>query len=487
VWRRVQDAANQANDPCQFSAFIGYEWTAVGYAPINVIDDGDLGHLADMLGMHRNIIFRDHNVISRPITSIPKINPFVRSALTPQALWRKLDQDCLVENGCRALAIPHNPNTSRGDSFDLTKDSLEDAQRRAKYERVVELFQHKGNSECLNVPGDDQPFDPACEYELFVPSNEGLTPEEFGCLDSQNLSPKCVELRAEFKSGYVRPALRQGLAVEKNRRDQGKSVFNPIKLGFTASTDTHNGVPGAVDEASFRGHLGCDDKNYPGDAPDRCAPFSLSRFFGDGQDPQASLTLYNPGGITGVWAEENTRHAIFDAMTERRTFATSGPKIAVKLFQLWESEADPCSAAFEQTTIWDSSDVAAMGGTFSGASSDGRSPTFVVQATQDDRPLERIEIVRVRTTGVGLETELDVFDVSPKEPGAELCMTFVDGDRDPNQHAFYYARVYEVETPRWSKLRCEENPDSDFCRDHRHLWDRTIRERAWTSPIWYQP
>jgi len=466
VWRRTIEAANDAYDRstrCSFTALVGYEYTANTGAS----------------SQHRNVVFASDRV--------PPPTTYVEQP-TPEGLWRELRAGCRADDGCDVLAIPHNPNQSNGRLLrvEYAPGSTLDEQRaqasaRGAIEPLVEIFQHKGDSECLSglsgVIGD---VDEACGFEkLRAPPFEDCGD---GVGSGGTGNGGCVSRR-----DYVRGALLEGLA------EDARLGANPLPLGFVASTDTHNGTPGAVDERSFLGHRGNVD-----DLPDERLATEGAR----------SGTLFNPGGITGVWAEENTRPALFAALARREVYGTSGPRIAVRLFGGWGLAPDLCDDPALLAAAY--AGGVPMGGVLPPRADDGSAaaPRFVVSALRDPgtathpgTPLERVQIVKGWVAdGVAHERVHDVAGtagVGGVDPATcaldgggfdTLCTVWRDPDFDPAAHAFYYARVLETPSCRWNAWSCRDltggaRPAS--CDDP--AVPKTIQERAWTSPVFYRP
>jgi hypothetical protein len=446
TWKELQQIANENYQPGKFTTLIGFEWTA---------------NLKRFGMLHRNVIFRG--------TKVPDV---VQSAIqlnnTPERLWEWLERDCTGE--CEVLAIPHNTNFGWGVALDsrnsdgtpFTKEILT---RRAKTEPLIEIFQQKGNSEC--APG------------------LGTTDEQCGF---EQLFQACKEGQHDFcavASDYVRNALKTGLVLE----DQ--FGVNPFRYGFIADTDTHTSDAGNTEEQG-RPTLSGPVKD---DAP-------ISKTF------PIAMGAFNPGGLAGVWAEENTREAIFDALKRRETFATSGTRARVRFFAGWNY---PANLDHQRNLL----DIAyrtgvPMGGQLSGPGHTA-SPKFVVWAAKDPRSanLQRIQIVKGWSKGT--ETFEKIYDAvcsdglqpdpathacpnngatvsltdcaaTPNKGAAELSTTWTDPDFDPSLHAFYYARVLENPTCRWSThaaLVAKTSIPKSL--------PATIQERAWSSPIWYEP
>lgn len=466
VWQRVLDAAEAAYDrspACRFTTFPAYEWTGA----------------TGLSTRHRNVVFRTERVPA-PISYFEQP--------TPVGLWRELRLRCLeAPEGCDVLAIPHNSNESNGTMFRIEYGEVTDtdAQRalaaeRARLEPLVEIYQHKGDSECMNgLAGLFGAPDELCEFE------KEIRPVFEDCGEGTG-SGGVARLGCFSRRDFVRGALLEGL------REHQRLGVNPLRLGFIGSTDTHNGTPGLVDEVGFPGHRGTDD-----DTP--------AKRLGRG-----SLTLggisFSPGGLAGVWAEENSRSSLFEALRRRETFGTSGPRIVVRFFAGWELGEGLCEAP----------DLVRRGyerGVPMGADLPprpaGAVPRFVVAALRDPgtagrpgTPLQAIQIVKgwiadgerhhevVTIAGALRDQEgADPATCVLRGGGADsLCATWTDPDFDPAAPAFYYARVIEQPTCRWHAWACDalapgERPAS--CTDP--AWPRRVRERAWTSPIWYAP
>jgi len=471
VWQLIQDTAEAAYDrtsACRFTTFVAYEYSL---SPLGT-------------NLHRNVIFRNAQTIASPVTTF--------DAPTPQKLWRTLAASCKnAPTGCDVLAIPHNSNLSNGRMFEVEypgaqtlDEEREQAKLRAEMEPLVEIYQHKGDSECISglptVPGAP---DELCslEKQQFPPLTDcGVDGTSWGGIAGLG----CTSWR-----DYVRGALETGL-VEGERLGE-----NPYKLGFVASTDTHNGTAGATDESTFRGHLGISDQT-PEDALQG--------------DTIVGRPLYaNPGGLAGIWAEENSRDALFDALQRRETFATSGPRILVRTFAGWDFPADLCTRPDLVSEGYRGG--VPMGGELSAAPGAASAPRIVVSALRDagtkERPgtqLQRAQIVKLwlAPDGSPQESVVDVagdaesgagVDTATCEtfgPGADsFCAVWSDPDFDPARPAIYYARIVENPTCRWTTHVCNGlSPEKRAALQCDSLGvPRTVQERAWTSPVWYTP
>ena len=284
IWQQIQKNADEFYEPGKFTTFAGYEWSA-GFKRVGML--------------HRNVIFRGGQVPQAVYSAVDLNN-------SPERLWKWLEQACTGE--CQVISIPHNTNFGWGialasNNSDGTPFTTEGLTRRAKTEPVIELFQSKGNSECSPGLGTN---DEQCNFEqLFKPCKPG---EEAFCAVASN---------------YVRNALKTGLVLE----DQ--YGVNPFKYGFIGSTDTHSSAAGATEEGNWPGTGSLGDNR-----PETRLNHSVGPEF-----PVKSV-LNNPGGLAGVWAEENTRESIFDALKRRESFATSGTRIRVRFFGGWNYPSD---------------------------------------------------------------------------------------------------------------------------------------------------
>ena len=419
VWRQIQAAAEAAYDrtpACRFTSFVGYEWTAGA---------GTSGNL------HRNVLFRNAQVPALPIS-------VMETGHTAADLWDRLESDCLAGTpGCEVLVIPHNANLDGGGAMFGSAVEIwgeigaAEAARRARFEPLIEIMQHKGDSECL-LAGDTT--DEACGFEKF-PYDDMSAATEI----------PFVERTAPQRVQFVREAFKRGLAIE---RAHGA---NPFRAGVVASTDTHLGTPGLTAERDFPGHGGAgvpaDDVDLP-PLPDR--------------------PLFNPGGLAVVWAEENTRDALFAGMERRETYGTSGTRPVVRLFAGGELPADLCER--DDFAASGYAHGVPMGGVLDGAAA--AAPRVAVLALRDPAPeaadLERIELVKGWIDEAG-RTHERVMTVAGGDTGAtvdlatcgrrgtghgRLCAVWEDPE--PAPEAFYYARVLENPSCRWTQWACLE-------------------------------
>ena len=288
-WREMQEAAEAHYDrssECSFTTFVGYEWT---------------GMQADSGGnLHRNVVFRNAEAPELPVSFI--------DGPSASQLWSSLDAQCNAKDGsCDSLIIPHNSNLSAGYMFSGLDDeggpmSAEYAATRQRFEPLTEIMQHKGSSECYFAAGITT--DELCAFEQ---------------LPQDNIAGYSEDPKPD--TGFLRKVLRDGMLLEQ------KLGVNPYQFGIIASTDTHLGTPGAADEDRFLGHGGAgvpSTDDIPPGLPDKLE--------------------YNPGGLAVVWAEENSRDALFNALRRKETYGTSGPRIVSRFFSAWDYPEDLCES-----------------------------------------------------------------------------------------------------------------------------------------------
>ena len=422
AWEAERAATTSAYQPCTFTTFHAYEWTHVA------------GPRTNRETLHKNVFFSGETVPALPLDSL--------NYPTAPALWAGLAAQCLASEGCAALTIPHNSNQSMGQAFDFAGYTPTDLDLMMQFQKLVEIHQHKGNSECLTDSADSGAVT-ACDFEV---------------------DP--ADARPQDQPGYVRPGLESGITTF------AASGFNPLQMGFVGATDNHDGTPGNVGESTWPGFVGAID-NRP-----------ALRLRGETRNRR------NPGGVTGVWAEENTRESIWAALQRRETFATSGPRIAVRFYAYADLPA-PCSDPSFPAQVVDAGAVP-MGGTLP---DEGSAPSFVVYAMQDQQKLAAVDIVKASVVdGAAVES---VHTIALADP--PYCVTWTDPAFVHANAAFYYARVKEVPTWRWSHYDClrlrQSNPSgwqtiAPGCASSDPSnggLDVMIQERAWASPIWYLP
>jgi len=463
-WQDIQVASNAANTPCEFTSFVAYEYTGT----------------PGTSNYHRNVIFRNDAVPALPVSYI--------DAPIDSKLWSALDAVCDIDAGCDYLTIPHNSNLANGrmapymqlEDTDAAKVAY--AQSRLKREPIMEIFQHKGGSECIN--GLSSVFgapDELCEVEAVRHMGQNKTYATRDMSTSKLVVGEASEVTAECAEGTVggngmvgagcvhatdfqRSALLVGLKEEQ------AIGLNPVKLGIIAATDTHSATSGGVKESEWVGAV-----TGEANPMERLQPGLLTSGI-DG----------NPGGLAGVWARENTRDAIFDAMLRKEVFGTSGPRIRPRLFAGWGLDAGLCEANDMVTQAYASG--VPMGGDLS-ASGTTDKPSFLAYASKDPDglKLQELHLIKGWIDGEG-QMNTQVLPIATAEAGADsLCNVYTDESFDPAQSAYYYLRAVEPETPRWHTYDCAaiaEAERPDVCTNG--AYPDSIREMAWTSPIWYQ-
>jgi hypothetical protein len=447
VWKENIAIADKYYRPGKFTTFVAYEWTS---APNN-------------RNMHRNVFFKDSKKVpALPFTAI--------DSLYPNDLWNWMDAQ--RKSGTELLAISHNANLSDGIMFPVEEDykgraiDAAWAQQRMTNEPLTEIKQIKGTSETHPALSPNDEF---ANYEImsFLIGIDNSTSKVYG--------------------SYIREAYQNGLAMQQARG------YNPYKMGVVGASDSHNTAVSYTHSNFFGQHGGLDA------APkERLA-----------NKVEAGMSVLQTGtsGLGGVWAEENTREAIFSAMQRRETFATSGVRIKVRLFGGWDFGPDLLKQKDWARTGY--AKGVPMGGDLPAPT--GKAPTFVVWAVKDpdDGNLDRIQIVKGWTkhgqifekvhdvawsgnrkrdpvTGrvAAVGTTVDVKNASYTNTigAVELKAVWTDPEFDPSLDAFYYTRVLQIPTPRWSTYdakRLGVAPPSEV--------PATVQERAWSSPIWYAP
>ncbi len=436
-WSVLLEAAERHYEPGKFTTFAGYEWTY-----------GLIAH------RHRNVIFRDMMVPDYPISSF--------EASSEEAFWQTLQQ--FTNNGATVLAIPHNSNLSRGKMFtsempDGNPITREYAQLRQKFEKLVEVHQNKGNSE---VYADFWKNDEFADFENYY---EG----------------------ALTRNSFVRDALKEGLKHEENLG------VNPFKYGMIGSTDTHNSTPGNTEE----------DKGTPGQFGYSDASAKIRSTEGwaiSGDRPPAKIyTAVNPGGLVAVWAEANTRGHIYDALARKEVYATSGNRIKVRFFGSFDFEKNYGNYD-TLVTVGYTKGVPMGGDLINPQMMTNQFPRFLIWAAKDPEGanLERIQVVKgwyedgqlkekifdaiiaPNAKNATVDSETGQWDRSKGTSG--LGKIWADPDFDPAYRAFYYLRVLEVPTARWNLW-----DEIKYGVKYPDTVPKTVRERAWSSPIWYVP
>ena len=442
TWSDTVRIADEHNDPGKFTAFVGYE-----YSP----------PLPDSGKNHRNVIFKNSNVPDHAFSMF--------DALSEINLWKLLNDNC--KEPCEFLTIPHNPNLSWGLSFashtiDGDAYTIDDWKQRDKFEPIVEMYQIKGNSECSIGFGTT---DEQCNFEQFFDR----------CKEGEET--KCIH-----PTSMARDGLKKGLNLEN------ELGFNPLDFGMIGSTDTHNSNPGDTEEWDFRGSAGA----FTATAENRL------------KDGPRSALIRNPGGLAVIWAEENTRDALFESMQNKEVYATSGTRIELRFFGSFNYQND--LAELDEPIQIAYRDGYPMGSTIDNVAD--QSPTFFVLANKDpmDAPLDKIQIIKGWTENgetreqvidlicsegreinkntnlcdpIDAKVDLSNCKIDYNRGAKELKAIWEDKNYNAKQNAFYYVRVIQNPTCRWStydSLRVGQEPPKDY--------DATITEMAWSSPIW---
>ena len=462
IWDEITRLADEHNDPGNFTALIGYEWTSM--------PGGD--------NLHRVVIYADDAERANQLIPVSAFD-----GADPEHLWTFMEK-YKKETGGRILAIPHNPNVSNGRMF-----ALEDSQgrafdaaytaRRISHEPIVEVTQIKGDSETHPLLSPDEEF---ADFETW----------DFG-----NLHPNAVLKQDEMiKYEYVRSALKMGL------EEEARTGTNPFKYGMIGSTDAHTSLATA-NEGNFWGKATLVE---PG------MKRTVGGMFSSGPDDEVQLMPWQfvASGYAAVWAHENTRESIFNAMRRKEVYATTGSRIALRFFGGWEFEASDAQRA-DAARVGYRKGVP-MGGDLT-STNDGkkRAPGFLLSATKDPHGanLDRIQVIKGWRDAKG-ELHEKVYEAAlsdgrtPNRKGRAKALKstvdveaatysnsigavgfstyWQDPDFDPKQSAFYYARVIEIPTPRWPAYdvkRLGAESAANMLME--------IQDRAYSSPIWYTP
>ena len=460
IWEKVVEAAERFNDPGSFTAFIGFEWTSL-YKGNN---------------LHRNVIFREGGEKAGQV--VPYTTQAPMGSTDPLDLYAYLES-YEAKSGGSALALAHNGNLSNGVMFPVDKQytgrkiDKNYVEARARWEPMYEVTQIKGDGETHPLLSPDDAF---ADYETW---------------DEGNLDLSEAKTDDMLQYEYARSALKNGLLLEE------KLGTNPYKFGLIGSTDSHTALT-AVEEDNFFGKA----TNAEPSPTRMLHPFTETDV-GVFQGYQLVSS-----GYTGVWAKENTRAAIWDAMKRKEVYGTTGPRIMVRFFGGWDFTAEDINSRAPAFRGYEKG--VPMGGDLRPAN-DATAPTFMVYALRDaiGANLDRIQIVKgwldargkthekvynvawsqgreMDSNGdlppVGNTVDIEAANWTNTIGTAELATVWTDPDFDPNQRAFYYARVLEIPTPRWVVYDAFrygiEIPEGA---------ETTGQERAYTAPIWYTP
>jgi hypothetical protein len=476
VWGEIMAAADRHNDPGTFTAFMGWEWSST----------------PNGANLHRVVVMKEGKETGEQFIPYNSLD-----SDKPEDLWTWLDATS-KRTGAHFLAIPHNSNISQGLMFPL-QDSYgvlitpEYAESRMKWEPVVEMTQIKGDSEAHPMLS---PTDEFADYETYdhliiaegVETQSMFTDGFLGQLSDEDRAIVEANRKQIAKVGdYARSALKRGLVIED------RIGANPYKFGMIGSTDSHTGLASA-EEDNFHGKMALD--STPETKKEDILPGTPAWDMG-------------AAGLVAVWANENTRGDLFDAMQRKEVYATTGPRIRLRFFGGWDYR-DRDLAQEDFVGVGYAKGVP-MGGDLSAAPR-GKAPTFMVSALKDpvEANLDRIQIVKgwLGDDGLPQEKVYDVVWSDGRKIGAsgelppvgntvdvktgsytngigdvELGAIWTDPDFDPDQRAFYYARVIQIPTPRHTLfdalalgISVEETGQP-----------ATIQERAYSSPIWYTP
>jgi len=580
VWEQIGADAEEAYDrtaSCEFTSFHAYEYTAMannGRCEESKLpcwsrrdcargEACDLDYARNELGgldnLHRNIIFRNATTIDVPISNIEQPTGCGRGrqcdrrnrgpVASPVRMLERLDRQCSrargsVDGDCEFLSIPHNSNLSGGSMFVADTLNEHEARVRNEHEPLVEITQIKGQSECRYAAATDtwwgigsDEADPLCDFEnlSFSRLNGNFLPADMA--EGARLTANTTTIPPR---SYVRNVLQSGIAFQASTGEE-----NPFKLGFVGALDNHNGLPGQTNEAVYAkvGGHGVNAFAVSGQALDETNFLGLET---------------NGGGLTVAWAEENSRDSIFHALENRETYATSGTRPIVRFYGGFDLPVSICESGNFARRGYENG--VPMGGTLEDAPDEGipPAPRFAVSALWDagwggrtGTRLQRAQIIKgwVDRDGQTREKVIDATDFQVGNAGdttshlpnadscepapqghTSLCAVWTDPDFDASQHAFYYARVLEQPSCRWSKYYCDarsisceepmgtcraatassasdgqgcnslsECPEGSVCEIpvSYTAWEYQqccgglvpdyVQQRAWTSPIWYTP
>ncbi len=461
LWEKVIDDAEMFNDPGRFTSFIGFEWTS----------------MVQGNNMHRVVIMRDGAVRARQVVPYTTAAPV--GSPDPRDLWKYLTRYEEVTNG-EILAIAHNGNLSNGIMFPLEAQwngtELDDVYitQRDKWEPLYEITQIKGDGEAHPFLSPDDEF---ADYETW---------------DVGNLDVSVSKTNDMLAGEYAREALKRGLQIET------RLGINPYKFGIIGSTDSHTGLATAAEENFFGKHTGYEP-----------AVGRMTHPMIQGEGGEIIGWQMAASGLAAVWATENTREAIFDAMQRKEVYGTTGSRMSLRLFGGWNFTDQDLNSRMPAVVGYEKG--APMGGDLRARPEEAGAPTFMVYALRDPigANLDRIQIIKGWVDGNG-NTQEHVYNVawSPgrslnsdgKLPAVgntvdvananwtntigagDLGAVWTDPDFDADQKAFYYARVLEIPTPRWTTYDAfrlgAEVPEGA---------PSSTQERAYSSPIWYTP
>ncbi len=459
IWEHAIEVAERHNTPGQFTTFLGYEWTS------------------SLAAMHRVVMFRDG------ADRVQRVLPFTSwDSPVPKELWRYLEK-YEQDTGGSALAIPHNSNLTFGQMFGLPDPTEEppwtrdDNERRSRWEPLVEATQIKGDSETHPYLSPDDEF---ADFETWNGWGGRVNGGKIWTGNNVRVRPNRL-----IAGEYVRSALKQGL------NQLAITGANPFKFGMIGSSDSHTALAAVAEDNFMGGTLGSEPK--------------AGRIFGGFAIINWQM---NAAGLAAVWAKENTREAIFDAMRRKEVYATTGPRMRVRFFGGWDFRADDATRS-RLADVGYSKGVP-MGGDLVAPPAGGKSPSFLMQAVKDPdgAHLDRIQVIkgwrdeagklhekvfnvaasderrisrRGKVRPVGNTVDIDDASYSNSIGDPELVTVWTDPQFDESQHAFYYVRVLEIPTPRWTAYDAKFYGLTDLPENIQMV----TQERAYTSPIWY--
>lgn len=447
VWKEIIEITDKHYKPGTFTTFPAFEWSSN----------------PNTRNLHRVVVFKNSE-------NIPDLAFSSQNSTRPEDLWTWMEAS--RSNGATLLAIPHNANASDGLMFSLNDSdgnpiSKAYSEKRIRNEPIYEISQIKGTSE---VYPDLSPNDEFANFELW-----------------DYTLAATAERPTNRKGSYLRQALLDGIRIES----EGKG--NPFKYGIIGDSDAHNSAA-SIEEDNYTGKFGME--NDPSHRVNGVPGFP--------EPNNQQLREFSSGGLAGVWAEENTREAIYNAMLRKETFGTSGTRMKVRFFGSFNYNKDIIKDADWLTKAY--STGVAMGSDLKNADSND-APTFIVQAVKEANGanLDRVQIIKgwVDENGKSQEKIFDVALSDDRKDGSvpvgntvdlktakfsnsigdtTFFTTWMDPDFDPTQNAFYYVRVLEIPTPRWSTYDAVT-----LGIPVRTDIPSTIQERGWSSPIWYSP
>jgi hypothetical protein len=480
VWQEVIKAAEQHNDPGKFTAFIGWEWTST----------------PEGANLHRVVFQREGGKTAGKYLPYTSFDSF-----KPEDLWRWLDVTSKA-TGANFVAIPHNQNISKGLMFPLADSEGKPigkayAESRMRWETIVETTQIKGDSETHPILSPTDEFADFETYDHAIEAGERKEVQLFGDSFLGELTDKDRDYiekhakRVATAGDYSRSALKRGLAIE------ARIGINPYKFGLIGSTDSHSGMA-SYEENNFWGKMALDSiPEHTFDPTKVVVP------------PKSYGIDMGAAGLAAVWAEENTREALFDAFKRKETYATSGPRLRVRFFGGWDFHGEEANST-KLAEIGYKKGVP-MGSELS-KTPKGKAPSFLIMAIKDPKHanLDRVQVIKgwvekedgmphekiydvalsdgrkVGTDGkvkpVGNTVDLKTATWTDTIGDAQLATVWTDPDFDPALSAFYYVRVLQIPTPRHSLYDAVA-----LNRPHPEEYPATIQERAYTSPIWYAP